>query len=556
MLLLVVCFCVTKEKFNSNKTYATLTNTDSIYPSAESDDTSLYYKFDIGLDIINILHDLNYPIKDKYYCVNECWDGTNKHSMLWKARFNLISVTGDIKDEWLVKLQKTRSPVYLARLMNHSSVTIVENLQSFPDTLEMYQLLIDTLLTYNKRIRSVDNWRSRFDKLLAGQRDRLNSNTAFHKAGFPASRDSCMLKSSNRECSLESWCYGFWIRRYQEQMFDLSEMILRWTLNLLNRNLTANDSIDFGIYLVGDNPEEAYEKQMIDKRNNDLAELKKKYSIADSFAWDGPIFSGYSPFNGNDGSIIINQECRIGDDYAVLHQWVDATFFRKSYGLEEGMIMTAIDPNGTLKNVKLNELNCKSGECHGSWWLAGFREIELGKSLICDKENLTNGNNGNDNKCSNEWFAAFPVSVIAPDDKIYKIKEIKDDTGCDIANSNIIVPPDSSITKCKHFITDKKLAISMHLFRYEKEDELGNPGGPNFIQIKNGNCYGRWIKLSTIGNGFYPYFIIIHNSTTYVLFASSEGIRGPAAETRMLARLEGSNLLFGRAFSAGGQPCD
>jgi len=503
------------------------------------------------------LQDTWYQITDSDYMVSGCWE---KHEALWKARYNLFKVRQHVDEERLAYLLRSRNPGYLARLLRESAPSFRRR---WSGAYTEDELLVEALVSYYRKITSTGDWKKRFDRLLAEHENELDEATVFHAAGFPASNDECMLKSSHREHSLESWFYGFWIRRYRENLFDLAATALIWLEKLIDHELTSADSMDLAGYRLDGDPREQFDEQLRKERAAVFGALHKQFPGVGAESWSGPIYAGYDSFGYNDGSLIVNQECYAGrgddepggSDGDAPRQWTDTAFFKASYGLEPGMVMTAISPDNRLVSVKLTELTCTAGECRGDWWLAGFTVVDDTEGVA---QAVAYENSGDGEQRMSTWGCVFPRSVVSPQDSLYVITETSEDTGCTVDGLDSAVP-DGMRTICYTYATDPAAGIELQLFRYWYEQENGWPTGTGFIRVKKGrtaSSNGKWLKISTRGNGMFPTHMIVRKGTCRILLAASEGISGPANETRMLVEVDGNVLTSGGEYIAGGQPCD
>ena len=555
--------CTHENKKKQDAEHATLM--DTVYRSAALGDTTDINEYDEGddnefnvaADMYGMLEYLRHPISDEYYMVKGCWEHDKTHAALWKARFDIfetLKIGGTNTAFYLC--YKYRNPAYIAKILQSSLPELERRWKRNPRDAGKYHALIRALLSYNKKIRSVKDWEERFKKLLNESSNSLHDERVFHTAGFPASRDSCMLKPSNREHSLESWFYGFWVRRYRDHLFELSEMALKRFDAMLANKEQGNDTLGFKAFIEGEDPEAEYAKIKQEEQKNRFAQLRRTYIKSDTYGWDGPIYAGYDAFDECSGSLLINQNCRLDDAYAAQNQWFDTIFYRESFGLEPEMELTGISPDGTLKTIALTELYCASGECHADWWVVGFNEkgAPAKDDASAVEDEVKQENSGR----RPVWFAAFPPSVVSLADSVRRFAIMSRDSNYTPPATEITVPDSISNHWSIVYTVDSATGIYLQLFRFETEDEQGYQFGDNYMRMKNtrySDRYGPWIPLSTEGHGMYPVYLIKNKGMVRILCASSEGIGDPSYETRMFFKVDGNILVPGRKFSAGGQPC-
>ncbi len=124
-----------------------------------------------------------------------------------------------------------RSKTVLSKLLTENIRDLLnKNFKNSLGKSSAYYLFVDELLNYHNIIMGVDGWEDKFRELIKqAENKNLVNPYHFHTIGFPKHENKCMNMSfatdgdytAGYDHGLESWFYGFWLRRLEEGNMEM-----------------------------------------------------------------------------------------------------------------------------------------------------------------------------------------------------------------------------------------------------------------------------------------------------------------------------------------------
>lgn len=128
--------------------------------------------------------------------------------------------------------------------------TISSDLINSKEAGDLLLLISGELLKYHEKIIETKNWRKKLKNIEFNKNKHISfeGGVVFHKAGFPFPESPCYvspvgfddengrLHYTEFDATLDAWLYSFWYRRFKEETFEITNLLINIVISTLSNN--------------------------------------------------------------------------------------------------------------------------------------------------------------------------------------------------------------------------------------------------------------------------------------------------------------------------------
>lgn len=248
--------------------------------------------------------------------------------------------------------------------------------------------------------------------------------------------------------------------------------------------------------------------------------------------WDGPILPGHG------ATALLDVQCAAPPRDPVSPRDIPGPAWKaipreRAAGLRGGDEVIALLEDGALARTRLGVLRCFPGECSGDWVVARLPGVSSRKRVVA---------------VAHAGFMGEAATLAVPRRTGAALE------AC--APLPAARPPAGKDSGCDLYDLGGGERLQVH---WADGDVPFDAWGPRWFWARpaGGDRQAPWTYLGHAnGTNLLPGLAIRGEGPTRIVWIKIEGIQGPGFETVVVTRLRGDGLDVGRAFRAGGQPCD